>query len=69
MMKCSISIKDCKKGTELWPMIASKVQVMLDNVEDGSAFVIFEGCREDGLDVIEKCLRYGTCEVSASFHA
>ena len=66
-MKCTIIIKDCKDGEKLWSEIKGYVQSVIDGMPDGTVMVKYSGVCENGLYVIEKCLAYGECEITASF--
>lgn len=66
-MKCTIIIKDCKDGEKLWSEIKGYVQSVIDGMPDGTVMVKYSGVCENGLYVIEKCLAYGVCEITASF--
>ena len=63
MVEGSIIIKNCTKGEELWALISPKIQVMFDELEDGSTFVTFAGNSDDALDVVKICLQFGSCEI------
>lgn len=63
MVEGSIVIKNCTKSKELWALISSKIQVMFDELEDGSAFVTLDGNSDDALEVAKICLQFGSCEI------